>query len=79
MGRNGPISWPFPPVGSINWVMPKDTYISVPKKMHLPSAQDLAQLICQAGKGAYLYNCNISSTYRQLLLDLVDWPWSDVR
>ena len=49
------------------------TYLSVPKKMHLPSAQDLAHLIHQSGKGAYLYSCNSVQAYRQLPLD-----WWDV-
>ena len=68
------LSWPLPPAASFKRGMQKDTYLGVPKSMHLPLAQVLAQLICQAGKGTYLYSCDIAQAYRYLPLDLTDWP-----
>ena len=44
--------------------------------MHLPLVQDLAQLIWQAGRGAYLHSncCDIAHAYWQMPLDQADWP-----
>ena len=42
--------------------------------MHLPSAQDLCDVICTAGKGYYLYSLDVPRAYRQLPLDHGDWP-----
>ena len=49
-----------------------DTYLSMPKKMRLPLALDLALLISEAGRGAWLFSCDMSRAYRQLLLDPAD-------
>ena len=45
-----------------------------PKKMHLPSTQDMARCIRQTGKGAFLYCCDVPYVYCQLPLDPADWP-----
>ena len=58
---------------SINGSTQKDTYLGVPWKMHLPSAQDIVHLIKQTGKNCYLFCCDISHAYRQLQLDPSDW------
>ena len=41
--------------------------------MHLPSAQDMVDLIKKAGTGCYLYCRDIARAYRQLHLDPLDW------
>ena len=64
------LSWPLPPSSSINGGIPKDTYLSVPKRMRLPSAMDFASLIRRAGRGAWLFICDVS----RAPLDLADWP-----
>lgn len=66
------LSWPQPAGHSVNRGTPNDTYIGLLKKMHLPSAQDMADLIRQTGKGAYLYCKDIAHAYWQLPLDPAD-------
>ena len=44
------LSWTLPLGSSVNGGMPKEIYLSMPKKMRLPSALDLASLIREAGK-----------------------------
>ena len=51
-----------------------DSFLCVPKKMHLPSASDLCDLIRKAGRGCFLYTTDVARTYRQLPLDPRDWP-----
>ena len=41
-------------------------------KMTLITADDLISLIKEAGKGCYLYSCDIPRAYRQLPLDPYD-------
>ena len=67
------LSWPAPPVCSVNGGTPTETYLGRPKKMHLPSAQDMVDLIKEAGTGCFLYCRVIARAYRQLPLDLLDW------
>ena len=52
--------WLLPPAASVNGGTPTDIYLRVHKKMHHPSAQNLASLICQVCKGTWLYVCDIS-------------------
>ena len=66
------LSWPHPPGISRNRCKPKDTYLSALRNMHLPSAQHLAYLIKKAGKGCFLYCCDIARAYRHLPLDSGD-------
>ena len=68
------LSWPHPPAISINGCTPKDIYRGCFKKMHLPTANDMADLIRKAGRGSYMFCCNIARAYRQLSLDPVNWP-----
>ena len=42
--------------------------------MHLPTANDMADLIRKAGRGSYMFCCDIARAYRQLPLDPADWP-----
>ena len=57
-------SLPHPPTISVNSYIPKDAYLGVPRKMHLPLAQYLIQLIKKEGRGSYLYCCDVSRAYR---------------
>ena len=57
------LSWHHPPRIGVNGSTSKDMYLGNTNKMHLPLAQDMAQLIRQAGKGAFLYCCNITHAY----------------
>ena len=68
------LSWPHPLTISINGFTPRESYLGQLKKMHLPSVSDLMGIIRGAGHGCYTYSCHISQAYRQLLLDLIDWP-----
>ena len=53
----------------------KGTHTSAcPQKMRLTLAQYFASLIRRAGKGAWLFSCDISRVYQQLPLDAADWP-----
>ena len=68
------LSWPLPPGSSVNGGITKDIYLGVPKKMRLPSPLDLASLIREEGRGAWLFSCDVSRAYRQFPLDPADWP-----
>ena len=64
----------FPPLASVNYFTPSDTYCGEPRKVHLPSADDLIHLINGAGPDCYLYSTDISRAYRHLPLDPLSWP-----
>ena len=68
------ISWPLPPLLSVNSGTPRESFLCSYMKMHLPSAQDFCDLIRTAGKGCYLYSVDVAQVYRQLPLDPGDWP-----
>ena len=67
------LSWPHSPGVRVNACTPK--YMGACKLMTLPTASDHISLIKEAGKGCYLYLCDISRTYRQVSLDPCDWPY----
>ena len=66
--------WPLPPGVSTNGGTPRDSFLGVPKKMHLPSASNYCDLIRKDGRGCYLYATDVARAYRQLRLDPADWP-----
>ena len=68
------LSWPHPPAITVNGCTPKDTYLGVAQKMYQPSAQDFINFTTQEGHNSLLYCCDVARTYRQLPLDLGDWP-----
>ena len=68
------LSWPLPPLHSVNEGTPKDEFLGEPKKMHLPSVEDLCGLTCKAGKDCYMYSMDVARAYHQLPLDPADWP-----
>ena len=51
-----------------------DSYLGIPQKMHLPSIQDMVDLITVAGLGCFLYSHEITRAYHQLPLNPADWP-----
>jgi hypothetical protein len=66
------LSFPHAPLNSVNGSTPTDEYLQVPLKLKLPSAQDLAQLIKEGGRGCLLYSIDIARAYRQLALNPTD-------
>ena len=68
------LSWPLPPLVSVNSGTPRESFLGAYKKMYLPTAQDFCDLIRTAGKGCYLYSADVARAYRQLPLDPMDWP-----
>jgi hypothetical protein len=54
------LSFPHAPLNSVNGSTPTEEYLQVPFKLKLPSAQDLAQLIKEGGRGCLLYSISIS-------------------
>ena len=67
------LSWPYPPLHSVNASTPMDLYLGQPLKLRLPSPQDLCELIRQAGPGCFLFSADVARAYRQLPLDPSDW------
>ena len=68
------LSSPLPPGSSVSGGTPKDTYLGVPKKIRHPSGLDLASLIREAGRGAWLFSCDVSRADRSSPFDPADWP-----
>ena len=60
------LSWPLARIISINSGIPTESFLGSYKKMHLPSAQDLCDLICTADKGCFLYSVDVAQAYLQL-------------
>ena len=63
-----------PEGASVNYGIPRDTYLGVPYKLHLPSAQDLRGLIVSQGQGCHLWSVDFQRGYRQLRVCPMDWP-----
>ena len=55
-----------PDGASVNSGIPRDSYLGVPYKLSLPSAQDLRDLIIAEGQGCHLWSIDLQSDYRQL-------------
>ena len=69
------LSWPLLPLTSTNSGTHRESFLGIYKNMHLPSAHDLCDLICTAGKGCYLYSLDMARAYMQLSLKHGDWPF----
>ena len=67
------LSLPAPPGHNVNGGTPTDTYLGIPKRMHLPFSQDMADLIKAAGPGCFLYCRDIATAYRQQSINPADW------
>ena len=52
----------------------KDTFLGVPRKMHLLSADNLCTLIHKAGTACFMYSKDVSQAYSHPSLDPGDWP-----
>ena len=68
------LSWPLPPGVSVNGGTPKESFLGVSKKMHLPSTSDFCDLIRKAGRVSFLFATDVARAYRQLPLNPKDWP-----
>ena len=68
------LSWPLPLGVSVNGCTPKESFLGIHKKMHLPSASDFYDLIRKASRGSFLFATDMARAYRQLPLDPRDWP-----
>ena len=66
--------WPLPPQVSVNSGTPRESFLGCCKKIHLPSPQDLCDLIHKPGKGCFFYSADVVRTYRKLPMDPSDWP-----
>ena len=64
----------FPQGFSVNSGIPRDSYLSSPYKLHLPSAQDLRHQITKTGQGCLLWSVDLKRSYRQLRVCPLDWP-----
>lgn len=64
----------YPPHASVNTFTPRDTYLGTPTKVSLPGADQLIQLIIEAGPNCHLYSCDIARAYRHIPTDPLSWP-----
>ena len=64
----------YPDGASVNSGIPCDSYLGVPYKLSLPSAQDLRDLIIAQGQGCHLWSIDLQRGYRQLRVCPMDWP-----
>ena len=48
-------------------------------KLHLPTVDDLADLIIKHGEGCYIYTQDLARAYGQLRTDPLDWPLLGIR
>ena len=63
-----------PDGASVNSGIPRDSYLGVPYKLSLPSAQDLRDLIIAQGQGCHLWSIDLQRGFRQLRVCPMDWP-----
>jgi hypothetical protein len=68
------LSFPHPPLYSVNGGTSTDIYLGEPIKLRLPSAMDLAALIVQTGRNCFVFGIDIARAYRQFSLDPCDFP-----
>ena len=54
---------------SVNDAIPKDSYLGVPGRLHLPSVDNLVSLVKIQGKGCLLYKRDLKQAYRQIPID----------
>ena len=64
---------------SVNGGIPRDCYLGVPCKLHLPSAWDLRDRIVQQGKGCLMWSRDIARAYKQLRSCPLDYPLLGIR
>lgn len=61
------LSWPSG--SSVNDLIPVDSYLGVPGRLHLPSVDNLVDIVRQCGKGCLLYKRDLKQAFRQIPLD----------
>ena len=59
----------FPRGSSVNDSIPKDSFLGVPLKLHLPSVDKLVSQVRALGLGCLLYKRDLKAAYRQLPVD----------
>lgn len=59
---------------SVNDGIPKEIYLGEKYKLHLPTVDNLVELIKVKGQGCWLYSVDLARAYRQLRSDPLDWP-----
>ena len=57
------------PDRSINGGIKKDAYFGDPIQLLYPSVDNLVNLVREKGPGCFLFKCDLSRAYRQLLVD----------
>ena len=65
----------MPPEASVNSGIPKNSLDGAPFKLWLPNPATLANKILEYGRGCLLYKVDLSTVYRQLRTDPLDWPF----
>ena len=64
--------------GGVNAGIPDHWFEGCERRVKLPTAHDLADLIIRRGRGCHLYSLDISRAYRVFHIDPRDWPLTGV-
>lgn len=62
----------FPNGASVNDAIPKDSFLGIPAKLHLPSVDNLVALVRKLGKGCLLFKRDLRKAFRQIPVDPLD-------
>ena len=54
---------------AVNESIPKDSFLGVPLRLHLPSVDNLVSLVKEQGVGCFMYKRDLKAAYRQLPVD----------
>ncbi len=73
-GRRVILDLSYPPCGSVNDGIPKDSYLGQKFKLKLPSPLSLRDAIRESGQGCWLWSTDMARAYRQLCSDPIDYP-----
>ena len=71
------LSWPHG--YSVNDGISRTEYIDGPMMISLSTPDDMERAVVRAGRGSFLYKTDLSRGYRQLRVDLLDWPYLSFR
>ena len=63
----------FPPGGSVNDRIPKDSYLGEATGLRYPSVDASTQLVRVKGAGCALMKCDLKRAYKQIQVDPRDW------
>ena len=78
-GKRVIIDLSFPEGTSVNNGIIKNFDQGLNSEYNLPTALDLADLVLQAGRGAYMWKSDLTRAYRQLRIDPLDYPLLAIR